>query len=104
MPCSRPGWAGSGCCSMPTRMAPVDRLVRVGTGRDAKDVAFCTIFGPVSMTGKTMSVRELQDERAAAVGRAGAERRAGRHRKAGAGEPDGGRVRLAACRRRPMTR
>jgi transglutaminase-like putative cysteine protease len=46
-----------------TRMAPVDRLVRVGTGRDAKDVAFCTFFGPVRMTGKTMSVHELQDER-----------------------------------------
>ncbi|SDD26426.1 Transglutaminase-like enzyme, putative cysteine protease [Variovorax sp. CF079] len=45
-----------------TRMAPVDRLVRVGTGRDAKDVAFCTIFGPVRMTGKSLVVRELQDE------------------------------------------
>jgi hypothetical protein len=41
----------------------VDRLVRVGTGRDAKDVAFCTFFGPVRMTGKTMNVYELQDER-----------------------------------------
>jgi len=49
-----------------TRMAPVDRLVRVGTGRDAKDVAFCTIFGPVRMTAKTLNVRELQDERKAA--------------------------------------
>jgi hypothetical protein len=28
-------------------MAPIDRLVRVGTGRDAKDVAFATIFGDV---------------------------------------------------------
>lgn len=48
----------------PTRMAPVDRLVRVGTGRDAKDVAFCTIFGPVRMTNKTLTVREYQDESA----------------------------------------
>jgi transglutaminase-like putative cysteine protease len=48
----------------PTRMAPVDRLVRVGTGRDAKDVAFCTIFGPVSMTSKSLTVREYQDENA----------------------------------------
>jgi hypothetical protein len=47
-----------------TRMAPVDRLVRVGTGRDAKDVAFCTIFGPVSMTGKSITVREFQDQNA----------------------------------------
>jgi transglutaminase-like putative cysteine protease len=46
-----------------TRMAPPDRLVRVGTGRDAKDVAFCTFFGPVRMTGKTLSVHEVQDER-----------------------------------------
>jgi transglutaminase-like putative cysteine protease len=46
----------------PTRMAPVDRLVRVGTGRDAKDVAFCTIFGAVTMTGKDIGVREVQDE------------------------------------------
>ena len=29
----------------PTGMAPVDRLVRIGTGRDAKDVAFATMFG-----------------------------------------------------------
>ena len=47
----------------PTRMAPVDRLVRVGTGRDAKDVAFCTIFGNVRMTDKRLVVRELQDDR-----------------------------------------
>jgi transglutaminase-like putative cysteine protease len=45
-----------------TRMAPVDRLVRVGTGRDAKDVAFCTIFGNVRMTDKRLVIRELQDE------------------------------------------
>ncbi len=32
-----------------TAMAPVDRMVRVGTGRDAKDAAFATMFGPVSM-------------------------------------------------------
>ena len=50
----------------PTRMAPIDRLVRVGTGRDAKDVAFCTIFGPVTMSGKTISVLEFQDETAPA--------------------------------------
>ncbi|MEJ8821994.1 transglutaminase family protein [Variovorax humicola] len=47
-----------------TRMAPVDRIVRVGTGRDAKDVAFCTIFGPVCMTDKRITVREYQDESA----------------------------------------
>lgn len=35
-----------------TRMAPVDRLLRLATGRDAKDVAFCTIFGPISFDAK----------------------------------------------------
>jgi transglutaminase-like putative cysteine protease len=42
----------------PTGMAPVDRLVRIGTGRDAKDVAFSTIFGSVAMTGKQVLVLE----------------------------------------------
>lgn len=51
----------------PTRMAPADRLVRVGTGRDAKDVAFCTFFGPVSMSAKEITVRELQDASAPAL-------------------------------------
>jgi len=42
----------------PTGMAPVDRLVRIGTGRDAKDVAFATFFGQVEMTRKVVSVLE----------------------------------------------
>ena len=42
----------------PTKMAPVDRLVRVGTGRDAKDVAFATIFGNVYMRRKEITVNE----------------------------------------------
>ncbi len=42
----------------PTQMAPVDRLVRVGTGRDAKDVAFATIFGGVQMQRKELQVIE----------------------------------------------
>ena len=39
-----------------TRMAPMDRLVRVGTGCDAKDVAFATIFGVVQMLRKELTV------------------------------------------------
>lgn len=39
-----------------TRMAPMDRLVRIGTGRDAKDVAFATIFGGVQMLRKELTV------------------------------------------------
>ncbi|RZI97815.1 MAG: transglutaminase family protein, partial [Haliea sp.] len=41
-----------------TGMAPVDRMVRIGTGRDAKDVAFATFFGNVQMTRKEIMVRE----------------------------------------------
>jgi transglutaminase-like putative cysteine protease len=32
-----------------TKMSPIDDLVRVATGRDAKDVAFATIYGPATM-------------------------------------------------------
>ena len=41
-----------------TGMAPVDRLVRIGTGRDAKDVAFSTFFGTVEMTRMELKVLE----------------------------------------------
>ena len=41
-----------------SRMAPTDRLVRVGTGRDAKDVAFATIFGDVRMLRKELVVQQ----------------------------------------------
>ena len=50
----------------PTGMAPVDRLVRIGTGSDAKDVAFSTIFGAVQMTRKSVTVLE-HDARALAA-------------------------------------
>jgi len=33
----------------PSGMAPVEQLVRLATGPDAKDVAFATIFGPARM-------------------------------------------------------
>lgn len=33
-----------------TRMSPVEDLVRIAMGRDAKDVAFATIFGPATMS------------------------------------------------------
>ena len=34
----------------PTNLAPVEAVVRVGTGRDAKDTAFATMFGMVTMS------------------------------------------------------
>ena len=42
----------------PTGMAPVDRLVRIGTGRDAKDVAFATMFGTMNLARKEVMVLE----------------------------------------------
>lgn len=42
----------------PTGMAPVDRVVRIGTGRDAKDVAFATIFGQLQLARKEVMVLE----------------------------------------------
>jgi transglutaminase-like putative cysteine protease len=32
-----------------THMSPIDDVVRIATGRDAKDVAFATIYGPATM-------------------------------------------------------
>ena len=54
----------------PTGMAPVDRLVRIGTGRDAKDVAFSTIFGSVEMTRMVLNVHEHEPRKTADSGNA----------------------------------
>jgi transglutaminase-like putative cysteine protease len=51
----------------PTGMAPVDRVVRIGTGRDAKDVAFATMFGQLRMTRKEVMVLEHDPRRSDAV-------------------------------------
>jgi transglutaminase-like putative cysteine protease len=52
----------------PTGMAPVDRLVRIGTGRDAKDVAFSTFFGAVEMTRMEINVLEHEPRKSANSG------------------------------------
>jgi transglutaminase-like putative cysteine protease len=52
----------------PTGMAPVERVVRIATGRDAKDVAFSTLFGQVQMTRKEVTVVE-HDPRVRATAR-----------------------------------
>lgn len=54
----------------PTGMAPVDRLVRIGTGRDAKDVAFATYFGSVEMVRKEVRVLEHEPRATANSGKA----------------------------------
>ncbi len=51
---------GEWCLFDPTGLAPVDRLVRVGTGRDAKDVAFSTIFGAGAVISMNPDIEEVQ--------------------------------------------
>ena len=40
----------------PTGMSPLDQVVRLANGRDAKDVAFATIFGPARMVAMSPEV------------------------------------------------
>ena len=47
----------------------VETLVRTGTGRDAKDVAFSTFFGNVSMTRMQIDVLEHEPRKTADSGR-----------------------------------
>ena len=46
----------------PTRMSPVEDLVRIASGRDAKDVAFATMFGPATMTTMLPLIEALDGE------------------------------------------
>ena len=41
----------------PTRMAPPEHLVRIASGRDAKDVAFASLFGPARMLAMAPKIR-----------------------------------------------
>ncbi|NDP64480.1 transglutaminase family protein [Polaromonas sp.] len=40
----------------PTAMSPLDQIIRLAHGRDAKDVAFATIFGPAHMVSMSPDV------------------------------------------------
>lgn len=42
-----------------TMMSPIDEMVRIATGRDAKDVAFATIYGPAKMTSMTPLIHRI---------------------------------------------
>jgi transglutaminase-like putative cysteine protease len=44
----------------PTRLAPQTGLIRVGTGHDAADTSFATIFGPATFTSMKVTM-ELRD-------------------------------------------
>lgn len=46
----------------PTRMASVDRIVRIGVGRDAADIAFCSAFGNVTFDPPVVTVNGLAGE------------------------------------------
>ena len=43
-----------------TKMSPVDQMVRIASGRDAKDVAFATIFGPATMVAMNPLVEAIE--------------------------------------------
>jgi transglutaminase-like putative cysteine protease len=45
----------------PTRLVPQKGLIRVGTGRDAADVSFATLFGPVEMNDMRLFMVHLPD-------------------------------------------
>lgn len=45
----------------PTDISPTTGLMRIGTGRDAADVAFCTAFGPVACHAPRLSIRTVVD-------------------------------------------
>ena len=45
----------------PTGISPRSGLIRIGTGRDASDVSFATIFGTVQWTMPRISIRAHED-------------------------------------------
>lgn len=45
----------------PTRMSPVENLVRIAAGRDAKDLAFSTIFGAANMLKMAPLIAPVSD-------------------------------------------
>ena len=51
----------AGICSTRPKLAPLTGLVRIGTGRDAADVAFATINGNAVLTEKGVWAMHSQD-------------------------------------------
>ena len=45
----------------PTRLAPVEGLVRIGTGRDAADTAFATFFGALQLNNMEVYIERVND-------------------------------------------
>ncbi len=46
----------------PTKLIPLDSIVRIGTGRDAADASFATIFGSAQMTEMNVFYHETVQE------------------------------------------
>lgn len=56
-------WLGDGWILFdPTRLAPESDFIRIGTARDAADVAFATLFGTIRMTAWRPDVLRLPDD------------------------------------------
>jgi transglutaminase-like putative cysteine protease len=54
-------WLGDGWVMFdPTHMVDVEDIVRIAVGRDAKDVAFATIFGPATMKSMAPVIRRAR--------------------------------------------
>jgi transglutaminase-like putative cysteine protease len=47
----------------PTGISPTTGLIRIGTGADAADVSFATIFGPVRVGMPVLAFHAVEDER-----------------------------------------
>ncbi len=43
----------------PTRLSPQTSLIRIGTGRDAADTSFATIFGPVTLASMAVTMQPI---------------------------------------------
>jgi transglutaminase-like putative cysteine protease len=43
----------------PTRLAPQTGLIRIGTGRDAADTSFATLFGPVAFSSMKVTMEPM---------------------------------------------
>lgn len=46
----------------PTRLVDRDRIIRIGTGRDAADVAFATLFGACQMEQMNLSIEPIASD------------------------------------------
>ena len=52
-----------------TRLIPQSGFVRIGTGRDAADTSFATIFGAVDFAGMSVEVEQIAGPKPGVHGR-----------------------------------